>query len=139
MAKHILQSLLEDYGLSVRSYSGRGMSGRECLAVEAGDRELLKAVFDIGYDLGHEAGEVEAHPNRSDCGPDPLDDLSKKQQDLKVALRDMRQDSMGLGVVTYFPRVEFFDTAEGDEPEKDDDECSDCDYPMSECQCPEEN
>lgn len=136
MNKHILQFLLEDYGLTVRSYSGRGMSGRECLAVEAGDRDLLRIIFDIGYDLGHEAGEVEAHPNRSDCGPDSLDDLSKKHQDLKVALRSVQQDTLGLGVVTYFPKVEFFSAASGEEPENDDD-CPDCDFPMSECQCPE--
>ncbi len=90
--KHKLQELLED-AFKVRSYSGRGMYGATCLAVTTDDG----------------LAEVVAHVVLN------VDD--ENRHDVARALRRMKTDSMGLGMVVYFPGVPF----EGDDSDDDDD------------------
>lgn len=77
---------IEDAGYEARSYSGRGMYGRECVGVVVGvagfrlGAELAKSVAYLAEDDVHEA----------------LDELAE----LSVS-----QDSMGHDVVVYFPGV----------------------------------
>ena len=94
--KHPVQEFFEDAGIECRSYSGRAMYGRQCLGVEVDSLgELFVSVLE---------------------GVEGEDDT----QDLQRAFRDMRTDSMGLGVVVYFPSVPFV----GDDEEEDEDhEC----------------
>jgi hypothetical protein len=73
-------------GLQVRSYSGRGMFGRQCVAVEAGSApeacfKLAAAIADAAADA-NEAAQL-------------IEDLA-----------DACSDSMGVGVVIYWPFVE---------------------------------
>lgn len=77
----VLIDALENLGYEPRSYSGRGMYGSHCVAVTL-DRDTN--AFTIGAQLVTEMGEE---------GGDEVADL------------DVRQDSMGLGTVLYFPRV----------------------------------
>ncbi len=87
--KSALQQLAEDAELDVRSYSGRGMFGRECLGIEGDD------VCDIFAALFQAAADTE---------PD--------LQEIADALRNCSRDQMGLGAILYFPRVPFCDDSE---------------------------
>lgn len=91
--KHVLQEILEGE-FEVRSYSGRGMYGRECLGVDVGRGELgeLLAVVveNVEEDDRYEVAQV---------------------------LRGMATDSMGLGMIVYFPGVPFFDDGSDDDEE----------------------
>jgi hypothetical protein len=82
-----------DMEFSVRKYSGRGMYGKECLAIDGDDIEPIL----LGYLIGLLAA----------------DDLS----DLTGYLKGMRSDSMGRGMVYYWPYVKFA----GEEESYDDD------------------
>lgn len=97
--KHALQVLLEtmsdhDEDYSVRSYSGRGMYGQECLSVT------------FSGNVGKFFADVLVR-----CGVDgEIDDT------IPEAFEKMAQDSMGKEKVVYFPNVEYVsaDTDEDD-------------------------
>lgn len=100
MAKHSLQTMLEDVGADIRSYSGRGMYGKECLGVDiprGGLGEFLASVIE---------GTPEDHVS-----------------DIAQAFRGMQTDQMGLGTIVYFPDVSFT----SDEEEEDDETFTDDD------------
>ena len=78
-----LQEILDATGNEVLSYSGRGMLGRECLAVECDNLPRLFANL-----LGD------------------LDDEDERAS-VAEAFRMARIDEIGRGIVVYFPRVEF--------------------------------
>jgi hypothetical protein len=69
----------------VRSYSGRGMCGRSCLAI-SGEISLFTLGLMIGQDV--ELADI------FNCAGEP------------------REDSMGRGVVIYWPRIAAPDTTE---------------------------
>ena len=95
MAKHVLQTLLEDAGVTgIRSYSGRGMSGRECLGVQ------LRALSGIGDILGPLLREIVR-----DRDPDRTSDAGE----VAKAFEDVRTDDLGKGTIIYFPNVPFTD------------------------------
>jgi hypothetical protein len=85
--KHALQTLCEIAELDIRSYSGRSMYGRECLAVDG----------DLGAIFG--ALVLTAAENRNFTLCD--------EEDLRIGLASVRTDSMGMGSVVYFPNVAF--------------------------------
>ena len=72
----------------VRSYSGRGAFGKTCLAIDGDRIDLLI----LGHTIGTSYDDV-----------DPYD------------ISGARQDSMGLGVVIYWPNIPFEATDETDE------------------------
>jgi hypothetical protein len=80
-------SAFEDAGFDVRSYSGRGMYGKECLGVECDDP--VACVLDV-------IGEF------ANCTDDKFDVV-----DLVESLRDPSQDSMGLSSILYWPRIKW--------------------------------
>jgi hypothetical protein len=98
MSKITLQTLIENAGLEPYSYSGRAMYGKTCLAVnlDNGLGEFISAIM------------TEALENADN------DDIF----DVARAFESMRTDSMGRGIVVYFPGVPF----EGDDSEDDEDE-----------------
>lgn len=75
-----LEKLADYFGFDVRSYSGRGMYGKTCLAIVGEGISLIS----LGYALGE-----------MDCDIDKYD------------LDNMRSDSMGLGMVYYWPNIEY--------------------------------
>lgn len=91
-----LKDLLElDY--ETRSYSGRGMFGKSCLAValEPG-QSPFKVFSDILLNVDDEYEEVDEH--------------GKIHNDLALvhkALRDARVDDLGFGTILYFPTIPF--------------------------------
>lgn len=104
MAKSALQEILEGLegnigSFEVREYSGRGMYGRHCLAVVTG-RDSLHS-FEVGVHLGKAA---------SDSG---------RFDEIEDSILDMKEDSMGLGSVMYWPRVPYVSDEEAAQEEDD--------------------
>jgi hypothetical protein len=100
------QEIIEDAGYSPRSYSGRGMYGKECLGAELTSQSKIgRFISDV---LNHiDIGEEDA----------PDDEL----QVVAEAFRSMQWDSLGLGMIVYFEWVEYKDEY-GDEDDYDDDD-----------------
>lgn len=92
-----LQELAQIAELKVRSYSGRGMFGKECVGISADN------VGDTLADLLQAAKDAE-----DDESVDVVID----------ALRDMRTDNLGRGVVVYFPSFEWKDEEDEDAEEE---------------------
>lgn len=99
MAKSVLQTVLEAADYEVRGYSGRGMCGKECLAVVTGQTpgELFAGVL---RGLAETAEDIEG---------------------LADSVERMRSDSMGHDAVYYFPGTEYTDEDEDEEPLEGDD------------------
>jgi hypothetical protein len=72
-----LYDLANDNDFTVRSYSGRGMMGKECLGITTNG-----SVFSIGLALG-----------------------SSEVLEYIFASTGVREDSMGRGTVVYFPSL----------------------------------
>jgi hypothetical protein len=98
-----LKEMIEAAGYDTREYSGRAMFGDSCLAftLAQGTTEL--------YAFGDILNETAA-----DLGLCEL---------LTKAMHNARVDSMGLGLVVYFPAFEY---AEDDEDEDGPTHCPDC-------------
>lgn len=104
MAKRSFQDILMDAGVDVRSYSGRGMYGRECLGV---DIDRGSSFLDKLADVLESATEDEI-------------------QTIADGIRDSRQDTMGLGSIIYWPNVKWEDDpSEDEEEDNNEDEADD--------------
>lgn len=74
-----LQQFLETNGYETRSYSGRGMMGKECLAVGG------LTMFELGYLIGSEEHEFDYDPGYA----------------------SPKEDSLGQGTIIYFPNISW--------------------------------
>ena len=90
MRKEIADLLTEDTGEVQSDYSGRGMYGKTTHAVVFDDDgEFEAALLDAAFELGLNTANDD-------------DDLTFELQRSRVAeLRNLRKDSMGLGIVVY--------------------------------------
>lgn len=107
MDKHILQVILdrlhndEDTSDIVRSYSGRGMFGKECLAIDA-DGGLCY---------------VMAHVLRTACNMARVELTGIEVEDLCTAVESARTDSLGHSTIVYFPGIPYVETDTEDQDE----------------------
>lgn len=93
--KHILQSALETLGIAVNlnSYSGRGMFGKRCLSIQCDNSvHFAQIMFILGQSVANDF--------------EKLDKIS-------AALMGLQMDSLGQGIVAYFPDVPFIALADG--------------------------
>lgn len=98
---HALQHLLDYIGNEdVRSYSGRGMYGSECLGVVVPRGELGDFIADLVEGLGEF------------CDGDEDSDINHR--DVADGLRMMRTDDMGRDMIVYFPGVPYVGEQEED-------------------------
>ena len=74
---------LEDAGYEPKSYSGRGMYGKSCVSV-SGDEDERVSAWEIAKSLWWNAPDGEA-----------------------MDIPEPRQDSLGLGIVLYWPSFEW--------------------------------
>jgi hypothetical protein len=88
-----LRQFLEDNGYECRSYSGRGMYGKNCLGV------VVDAKIEM-FHLAYEAG----------------------QQQVQFYLEKMEWDSMGLSTIFYWPGVPFVEEEDDDFEDEDDED-----------------
>lgn len=90
-----IKSFDNDDNFMVRSYSGRGMYGRECLGIDCKDPlECFSQLVTLLCFEYEEASEV---------------------QDILECLGKPRWDSMGLDYILYFPRMEWVEESEEEE------------------------
>ena len=96
--KSTLQSIIEFSGFDTRSYSGRGMYGKECLGVSLGmsTGQFFAQVFD---------DVIRNNPSE------------EEKEAFSEALKHFKTDSMGRGQIVYWENVEY---ASGDEEEDED-------------------
>lgn len=117
MNKHPIQIVCEALEIDTRSYSGRGMYGKECLAVTTGltVSHLFADIVDaiIGEDALKSA-------DFSIDGEDP--EREEVLHDVTKAFRRVSQDNMGTGYVYYFQGIDF---VEGDDEEEEDEDSDD--------------
>lgn len=98
LAQHVRSTLIEAIrasGHSIRSYSGRGMHGRTCMAftLSGGTSAAIRATADIVSII----------------------EPAEMREEVAAIFGRARTDSMGLGAVIYFPGVAW------NEPDDDDD------------------
>jgi len=101
-----LCELFEECGYSVRSYSGRAMYNRQCLGVESDNDNNM--VIELIQDICDNGGGTDS-------------DKLCKIQDVCELLRNCRTDSMGRGMITYWPEIEWenFDSEDSDDDSED--------------------
>jgi hypothetical protein len=89
--KHPLQTVLEILEYNCFKYSGRGMIGKECLAIKVDTTT-------IGKFFGDFLGGISS-------GKDLLD--TKILSQIQEAFSSMRQDTLMDSIVIYFTKVQF--------------------------------
>lgn len=111
MANTLLQQVIEaqdDYALEFRSYSGRGMYGRECLGTV--HENAVQCALQIAQAAFALASEVQLHI---------------EYEHLLETLSRARIDSMGMSIIVYWPDIAWEDVAgefvENDEEDDDHD------------------
>lgn len=100
---HPLQMMLDEAGIETRSYSGRGMYGKECLGADIDRGGLGSFMADVIMGM-------EAHV------------AAENREEIAEAFRSMSTDSMGLGMIVYFPGVPYEGDTESEDDEDGDDE-----------------
>lgn len=83
--------MIEDAGCDTRSYSGRGMSGKQCVAFKCDRGTELYMIIEILSEATHNYEQEQ------------IDELAK-------ILRGARTDDIGLGTIVYFPAIEHPDS-----------------------------
>jgi hypothetical protein len=87
-----LVDVLKDSGLSVRSYSGRGMYGSQCVGVSA------DSVWSVAQAIGT-ADDID------------FEDVPEPSTDI-----------LGLGMIIYWPQIKWDDSFGGEDDEDHDEE-----------------
>lgn len=90
---------LASNGVQVRSYSGRGMYGSECIAIDGDEAECQAALSAL---ISEQISQV------SD-GDTTRDDA----REFVTLLMEYKTDNMGKGIVMYWPGIEYKDDEEG--------------------------
>ncbi len=96
--KSNFQVALEDFEYKVFNYSGRGMYGKQCLAVNLAGNEVMFLCADM-------LEYVVDNPEVVEFGALEFSD----------AIRSMKTDNLGMGSVIYFPEIEFVDDESAEE------------------------
>jgi hypothetical protein len=106
--KHVVQRVLEDVdGIELRTYSGRGMDGKQCLgAVVDNERKFLVYLVEMALDLGYQQRDAQEVGSTRDAPSEERAD--QDVQDFRRAVSGLRSDSMGQNTIYYFPNVLFF-------------------------------
>lgn len=105
--KSKLQKALEATDRETRSYSGRGMYGKSCLAFTVDSGDLGEVVADL----------MQYVAEKGDTDRFIVDSISD-------AFRNMSSDSMGMGSVYYFKRIPY--VASETEEDEGEEECPEC-------------
>jgi hypothetical protein len=99
----VIKKACEQLDVDVRSYSGRGMYGKECVGFVV-SRGMSAAQF--AFSLALELSRMDDHPSALDA----VDDLRS---------HEWRQDSLGMDTIVYVPRLRWEDPEEGADEEEE--------------------
>lgn len=95
-----LQNIATQSGYETRSYSGRGMNGKECLAVFLPEGKYFRTL--VADMLENTAALVTSGLNGEEA-----DFFHDSMGSLVEGLREMKTDDMGRGTVAYFPSLQY--------------------------------
>ena len=106
--QQMFEHVVDDSGqeMRIRSYSGRGMYGKECMALVCENHGQVARVV---------AGVMRFACEQAENNPETPVEVD----DVEINLGRMKMDNMGRGLVAYWPDIPFEDAA--DEEEKEDD------------------
>lgn len=107
----------------VNSYSGRAMYGRRCLALSGDHSEVTRTIAQALSGLHDDIVNSEVHNNEWKSEPDRLQDIPNFDR-ICSTLLDYRQDQLGIGIVVYWPNIEYTNPNDGEEDDEDYDEGS---------------
>lgn len=104
---HKLQHICFMADIPTRKYSGRGMFGKECLGIEVDNlgsfmADIMEAIIDTS--------EVDGDHTQVKVYVEAMEALAD-------AFRNMRTDSLGMGMIIYFPNIPY--TKDGDDESAD--------------------
>lgn len=100
-----LKQIVEDAGFDARSYSGRGMYGLKCLSFNLEQEENeFDAILSI-------AESAQSYVESSDDG--------FELEDVTAYFMGAKSESMGLGVVVYFPNLIWEDSNDAEDEENE--------------------
>lgn len=91
--QELLENNADMFECKIRSYSGRGMFGKECLAVTGSSSEIKDLFKEVILDAAKELAD------------DVID--SYEFQDIVGSCFEYSQDSMGCDVVYYWRNISF--------------------------------
>lgn len=97
-----LQKLLEACNYETMSYSGRGMYGEKCLAIDFDGNNVMKVAVDC-FEAFMQFGE------------NAEEEFGLTQEELCKAFRRVSYDQLGMGMVVYFPSIDYEDGEYEDE------------------------
>lgn len=100
--QELLENNADMFECEVRSYSGRGMYGKECLAVTGSSSELRDLFKEVILD----AANLEVILDAANLFVDDGFDLYEFQ-DIVDSCFEYSQDSMGCDVVYYWRNISF--------------------------------
>ena len=93
---HSLQKVLTDLDYEVRSYSGRGMGGKQCLGVE-----LPEGMFSFGAFVSKLIDKA------FECGKYHIESDDYDWPSICEGINYFKTDDMGKGTILYFPGIPF--------------------------------
>jgi len=109
--QQMFQHVVDDSGqeMRIRSYSGRGMYGKECMALVCQSYGQVARVI---------AGVMRFACDQAENNPESPVEVD----DVEINLGRMQMDSMGRGIVAYWPDIPFEGEEDGDDEDEDEDE-----------------
>jgi hypothetical protein len=118
--KSVQQLLCElaesEESVSVRSYSGRGMFGRECVAITGDVRSCQELIAEVIKQATSEVIDQAASLD-DDSSDREMESFHHEQSQLMKLIDTLTAysyDSLGLGVVWYWPKEQWVES-EGEE------------------------
>lgn len=94
MESHEFAELIESAGYEVRSYSGRGMFGKQCIGVSTDD------VFELIANITKEIVDTDIEPVSRDSSTVRLNEWIE-------LMTQIRTDSLGRGEIIYWPNMKW--------------------------------
>lgn len=111
----LIANAAKDLDVRFRSYSGRAMYGKQCVAI-TGTMQDVGSVIGTVIKMAADEVIVMATDATSDEEMDKVGEESSNLDKLIDALMDFRTDSMGYDIVAYWPDIEPL--------QEEDEECS---------------
>lgn len=100
----IMQACEDSGEVSYRSYSGRGMFGRNCVGISSSRQQCMAIVNAVNSAMIQEL--FDAAVNSAD-NKDAAYDLNDQVQKAIDQLLSFETDSMGYDIIMYWPEMEF--------------------------------
>ncbi len=110
---HPLQKMLIDAGIEIRSYSGRRMFGKTCLAINGRefDNNIGTLIFRLMEIYREEIFDCIA-VQESFFSDEKSDIEIQRLEQIEDGIKSFLYESLGKDLIFYFPEVEFSETNE---------------------------